>query len=207
MTQTQHQKVVAWLRDHVGETEHPDGSNRGRFVQSCQAATWLRGSGWPWCVATWVKAWTVAGRKLPYLGAGAYQMLDWYERNIPAWVVPLARARPGAAVILNIGAGHLATLEHPYDGHGLVHTIDGNWGNAVTRVSHPVSQVRGVVDPPEKVTSPIKIAQKPPVYEVVTSASGHKVVYVSGVKAISNKLPQLLKRYGKGIIIRRRPAK
>ncbi len=208
MTETQHQKALGWLRENVGQHENPMGSNRGTFVQFCQSATWLKGTGWPWCVATWVRAWTVAGRKLPYLGAGAYQMLDWYQRNLPGWVVPLNKAKPGAAVILSEGAGHCCMLEKPYDGGRYVYTIDGNWGDSVCRPNPPhlAAIVRGVVDPPERVISPIPIAKKP-VYEVVTSANGTKVVYVSGVKAISNKLPQLLKKYGKGIIIRPRPTK
>lgn len=203
MTTTQHAAVVAWLTKNLGQHEVPAGSNTGPFVQSCQAATWLPGSRWPWCVATWVKAWTVAGRKLPYLGAGAYSMLAWYKANLPKWVVPLKDAKPGAAVILNIGAGHCATLAKPYTGGPTVSTIDGNWGDQVARVEHPTNLVRGVVDPPEKQLGVIPTA-KPPVFEVVTSASGHaKLVYASGAKAVGKKLPQLLNRFG-GLTIKRR---
>lgn len=198
---TKHAQVVAWLDGHVGEHEQPMGSNTGPFVISCQRATWLAGTHWPWCVATWVKAWTVAGLKLPYLGAGAFAMLDWYRAHLPAWVVPLAKAKPGAAIIFNIGSGHCATLEKPYDGGPVVHTIDGNWGDAVTRVAHPANLVRGCVDPVEAGT--VQPAKKP-VYEVVTSASGHsKIVFVSGSKTVGRKLPQLLNRFG-GVTVRRR---
>ena len=201
---TKHQHVVAWLREHVGQHEVPMGSNTGAFVRSCQAATWLPGSRWPWCVATWVKAWTVAGYKLPYKGAGAYAMLAWYKAHAPNWVVPLALARPGSAVILNIGAGHLATLVKPYDGHGVVYTIDGNWGNKVTPVTHPASLVRGCVDPPE--THAIAPA-KPPVFDVVRSASGHsKVVFTGGQTAVGQKVAKLLNTWG-GVTIRRRKKK
>jgi hypothetical protein len=41
---THHEKALSWLRSHVGETEHPKGSNTGPFVRSCQAATWLGGT-------------------------------------------------------------------------------------------------------------------------------------------------------------------
>jgi hypothetical protein len=130
-------------------------------------------------------------------------MLDWYRKNAPAWVVPLAKAKPGAAVIVNIGSGHLATLELPYKaGDKVVHTIDGNWGDAVARTMHPVSAIRGVIDPPEN--APPMPPAKPKVFEVVTSASGQKkVVFVSGSKTISRKLPELLNRFG-GLTIRRR---
>lgn len=189
---------------NLGQHEQPPGSNRGVFVQQCQAATWLPGSGWPWCVAAWVKAWTTTGLKLPYLGAGAYQMLAWYQQHLPRWVVPLAKAKPGAAVILNIGSGHCAMLEHPYDGGPVVHTIDGNWGDAVARVQHPAGQVRGCVDPVE---AGKPAPARPPVYEVVTSASGHrKLVFASGARTVGRKLPQLLNRWG-GVTITRRKKK
>lgn len=200
---SQHSKVVSWLTENLGQHEVPSGSNTGPFVQSCQAATWLAGTRWPWCVATWVKAWTVTGRTLPYRGAGAYATLDWYKTHLPAWVKPLAKAQPGAAVILNIGAGHLATLARPYAGGPTFDSIDGNWHDSVTRVKHPVSLVRGVVDPPEKQIGVIFPAT-PPVFEVVTSASGHaKLVYSSGAKAVGKKLPALLNRYG-GLTIKRK---
>lgn len=203
---TAHAKALAWVTGNIGQHEVPMGSNRGPFVQSCQAATWLKGTGWPWCVACWIKAWTVAGYKLPYLGAGAYQMFDWYKANLPAWVVPIERAKPGAACIWNEGAGHCSMLKS-YDAKTrLVTTVDGNVSDSVAIRTRPVSMLRGVIDPPEHAPPP-PVKAKPPVFEVVTSAAGHKVIYVSGVKAISNKLPQILKRYGKGIIIRRRPAK
>jgi len=189
------------MQQNVGQHEQPMGSNTGPFVQECQRATWLAGTRWPWCAATVCKAWTEAGFKLPYKGAGAYAMLDWYRQHLPNWVVPLAKAKPGAAIIFNIGAGHVGVLEKRYDGGPVVHTIDGNWGDAVTRVTHPANLVRGCVDPVEAGTVP---AAKKPVYEVVTSASGHKkLVFASGAKGVGKKIPQLLNRFG-GLTIKRR---
>lgn len=197
---TAHTKALAWLDANLGQHEQPPGSNRGPFVQLCQAATWLPGSGWPWCVATWVKAWTVAGLKLPYRGAGAYAFLDWHRQHLPSWVVPLAKAKPGAAIILNIGAGHLATLEHPYLGGPWVQTIDGNWGDKLQRVQHPVGQVRGCVDPIEVGVVP---PAKPPLWEIVTSASGHsKVVFVGRKGAVANRLVKVFNAHG-GLTVRR----
>jgi hypothetical protein len=202
----QHARAVSWAVNRLGQHEQPPGSNTGPFVRECQAATWLAGSKWPWCCAFWVKAWTVAGRKLPYRGAGAYAMLDWYRKNLPGWVVPIERARPGAAVIWNVGSGHCAMLERFYDEtRPNVATIDGNVSDAVARRSRHVSLVRGVIDPPED-RGIVKPA-KPPVFEVVTSASGHsKLVYASGAKAVGRKLPALLNRFG-GLTIRRRKVK
>lgn len=204
MRLTKHQRVVKFMQDNIGKRENPPGSNTGSFVRSCQAATWLAGTRWPWCVATWVKACAVAGIKLPYRGAGAYTLLAWYRKHLPKWVVPLRQAKPGSAVILNIGAGHLAVLEKPYRGGKYVHTIDGNWGDKVSRVAHPASLVRGCVDPVEGGVVP---PAKPPVFDVVTSASGHrKLVYSSSAKAVGKKLPKLLNRFG-GLTITRRKRK
>ncbi len=202
---TQHARALAWVVSHIGEHEVPMGSNTGPFVVSCQRATWLGGTRWPWCVATWVKAWTFVGRKLPYRGAGAYATLAWHQKNLPGWVVPLERAKPGAAVIWNIGAGHLSMLEKPYSQtKPMVHTVDGNVSDQVKRCVRHHSLVRGVVDPPEKVVL-VKPA-KPPLFEVVTSESGHKVLYVSTAAAVGKKLAGILKR-NPNVTIRRRKRK
>jgi hypothetical protein len=201
---TTHQYALQWAREHLGEHEVPMGSNTGPFVLSCQRATWLGGTRWPWCVAFWVKAWTVAGRTLPYRGAGAYAMLDWYRKHLPTWVVAASHARTGSAVIFNIGAGLCAILARPYpETDPWVHTVDGNVGDKVSINKRHITTVRGVIDPPEKMVGVVRPA-KPPVFEVVTSASGHtKLVYASGPTAIGKKLPQILNRYG-GVTIRRR---
>lgn len=198
---SEHAAALKNLMDNAGQKEHPAGSNSGPFVQMCQRATWLPGTHWPWCVAAWVWAWTKAGYKLPYKGAGAWAMLDWYSKNAPGWVVPLARAKPGAAVILKEGSGHCAMLAKPYDGHGTVHTVDGNWGDQVSITTHPASGVKGCVDPPEAAwTKPVA---KPPLFEVVTSASGHaKVVFVGKQGAVGKQVGKLLNKWG-GVTIRR----
>src|SRR3990167_5113278 len=99
MALPKHDATLAWAKTHLGEHEVPwpvpvgqAGSNTGPFVKSCQAATWLDGTGWPWCIPFIVKGWAVAGFKLPYLGAGAYAMLDWYREHEPTRVVPLKDA-------------------------------------------------------------------------------------------------------------------
>lgn len=203
---TKHEQVVAWLEHHVGEHEQPSGSNTGPFVRLCQAATWLPGSRWPWCVATWVKAWTVAGYKLPYKGAGAYTTFDWYRTHCPAWVVPLSKAKPGAAIVLNIGAGHLATLHKAYVSGGTIQTIDGNWGDKVAATTHRVQDIRGVIDPPEKQLGKFPVV-KPPLWEIVTSASGHsKVVFVGRKGVVAKRLAAVFNARG-GLTVRRHKRK
>jgi hypothetical protein len=201
---TKHELALVWARAQVGKREVPPGSNTGPFVRECQAATWLGGTHWPWCCGFWLKAWRQAGYKFPYLGAGAWAMLDWYRTHLPSWVVPIERAKPGAAVIWSFGSGHCSMLARPYtDTKPMVHTVDGNVSDMVATRVRPVSLVRGVVDPPEKIVGVVKPAKKP-VYEVVGSENGHAVVvYVSGAKAISRKLDELLRKHGK-LTIRRR---
>jgi hypothetical protein len=148
-------------------------------------------------VATWIKAWTEAGYKLPYKGAGAYEFLKWHQNNLPAWVVPIEKAKPGAAVIWNLGSGHLSTLEKPFsETKPMVHTVDGNVSDMVARRVRSHTIVRGVVDPPEKIVGVIKPV-KVPKYEVVSSETGHTVLVVSGrpLKQLQKFLPKVLRNH------------
>ncbi len=201
MTPPKHAAALKFAVNNLGQHEQPMGSNTGPFVIQCQRATWLKGTKWPWCAAFCVRAWTVAGYKLPYLGAGAYATVDWYRKNLPAWTVGIGKARPGAMVVVKVGAGHMVMLEVADRKTETFSAIGGNQGDKVARAIWRWDQVYGIVDPPETEVSPPVVAKKP-VFEVVTSDSGHKIVYVSGVKAISNKLPQILKRHRGGVAIR-----
>lgn len=207
-----HAKALAWVKSNIGKTEVPPGSNRGPFVQKCQAATSLPGTGWPWCVATWIAAWKYGARVvLPYLGASAYGALDWYQANLPKWVVPRSMwgdAKPGAGVVFNIGSGHLGTLAKPIlPGDTTVTTIDGNTSDQVAQRVRSLTLVRGIIDPPEAVAKTIVTPpRKSKVFEVATSESGQrKVVYVSGPTAIGKKIAQILNRRGGVTITPRRP--
>lgn len=199
---TKHEKAVKWATQEIGQHEVPMGSNTGPFVQSCQAATSLQGTRWPWCVAAWIKAWTVAGYLLPYKGAGAYSFLDWYKQHLPSWVVAQEKAKPGAAVIFNIGSGHLAMLvKQIKPGDKTVTTIGGNESDMMKETVRDRSLIRGIVDPVE--AGKVPVAVKPPKrFEVVTSESGkRKVIYASGPTAISKKIGKILNKYG-GVTIR-----
>lgn len=194
---TDHERALSWAHAQLGRHEIPDGSNSGPFVRLCQRATWLPGTGWPWCVAFFIAAWKHgAGVVLPWLGAGAYAFLDWARAN--GCAVSIEHAVAGDAVILNIGAGHCAMLAqawHP--GDAVVHTIDGNWSNAVTPVDHPIGQVLGCVHVHDRLDARRKITPaRPRMFEVATSASGHrKLVYVSGRKAIAGHIAHILDRF------------
>jgi len=194
-TSTDHGRALAWARAQIGRHEIPLGSNSGPFVRFCQAATWLPGTGWPWCVAFFIRAWrSGAGVTLWWLGAGAYAFLDAARKA--GCAVALAQAEPGDAVIFNMGAGHCAMLAVKYDGGAYVHTIDGNWADGVYPVQHPAAIVRGCVHVPERVVVAKPAPARPRVFEVATSASGRrKIVYVSGRRAIAGHIAGLLERF------------
>lgn len=194
-----HEKALSIARSDLrkGVREYPDGSNTGKRIRHMQGHTWLGGTGWPWCVAACICWAEEAGFTLPYQGAGAYQFFDWAKSA--GWTCTAGQAIPGDFVVFNIGAGHMGMLEYPVSGR-TVSTIDGNSSNKVKRNARDISTVRGYIHLPEKVSMP---KAKPPLYEVVTSESGHKVIYASTARGIAKKLPQFLKKYAK-ITIRRR---
>lgn len=194
--------LVAAKKDlAAGVKEVPLGSNTGPRVREMQAHTWLGGTGWPWCVAACVTWAEEASFKLPYQGAGAYAYLDWAKAN--GWTCTLGQAIPGDFVVWNLGSGHMSMLASPVAG-GMVHTIDGNSSDRVKENMRFASLVRGVVHLPE--TEHRLGPVKPPLFEVVSSESGHKVIYVSTANRVGKKLPQILARHAR-VTVRRRPAR
>lgn len=149
------------------------------------------------CVAYWQWCLKQAGFKMPYLGAGAYALGQWARDN--HWSTTLAHAIPGDGLVIHEGAGHLAVyLSHT---GSKVHTVNGNWGDAVALWDFDKSEIQTVVHIHEKGIVP---RPKPPLWEVVTSASGHsKVVFVGTHSQLAKVLAALFNRYG-GITIRRR---
>jgi len=213
MAQTRHEKALEWAVAQEGRHEEPLGSNRGAIVRECFAATWLGASFvGPWCVAFCQRAWLVAGVALPWKGAGAYQLLEWAKRE--GWAGRLADARPGDLVVWNIGAGHASVFVEWNQTALTVRTIDGNVGDAVAYRTRPASLVRGVVivpepkrqrsgDPPPAQRAHF-VEPRPPVFEVLTSESGTRIVYVSGARAVGRMLSRILARHPRGVVIRQR---
>jgi hypothetical protein len=100
---------------------------------------------------------------------------------------------PGDLVVFNIGAGHMGILREPVTSSDwFVYTVDGNVDDAVRLRVRPIDTVRGFVHIPEE---PVAAQAKPPMFEVIGSASGHKVIYVSGANAVARRLPQFLRRH------------
>lgn len=192
MTADAHLAALQWARRQLGQHEQPPGSNTGPFVVECQRATWLAGTRWPWCVAFYLRAWQAVGQPLPWRGAGAWAFLTWARSA--GWAVPLERAKPGDAIVWRFGAGHCSMLDEPYGAtRPLVVTIDGNVADSVRRCSRPAGQVLGAIH----VHSTAQRPQRPPLFDVATSVSGHrKLLLVGGRSKVARQLGRLFNRYG-----------
>lgn len=201
-----HDSALKWAAKELGTTEHPDGSNMGQRVQEYQHATWLGGTGWPWCAAFVCWVWQKAGFVLSYKGAGAYA---WYDDGAQHVGRKIPRDRPdqvvpGDAVVFSIGQGHIGLVEKILD--GAVHSIDGNTSDMVARRVRSLGLVYGFVHIDEKAVTPPGKPPKPPTYEVVTGESGSIVVYSGGdIAHVTARLKAILRRYPAGVTIRRRP--
>lgn len=173
-------RIVELARTHKGKTEIPPASNRGPFVEACQKATWLPGTGWPWCAAFVCYVAREAGVPLQFNSAGAHDIRDRYQKA--GFGVTLAEAKPGDVIDFNIGSGHTGILVAKSGGN--VITVDGNWANAVTEHATSQSLVRGVWRIPGVETSkpPPEPKKKLPPFVVATSMSGHRKVLFTGSK-------------------------
>lgn len=203
-----HEKAVSLAHADIGVAEDPPHSNSGRKGQRSweivvmQGRTWLKGTNWPWCVAAVIDWLLEAGFKLPWLGAGAYAFGDWARKV--GWAVPLGGAIPGDPIIFAIGSGHCAMLAEPWRPGQQVHTIDGNSSDQVKENWRSPALVYQAIHIPEQPA--VLPKAKPPVFEVVGSETGHKIIYVSGARAIGRNLAKILGRHPHGVIIREKKA-
>jgi hypothetical protein len=118
--------------------EIPPGShsNTSPEIRKYQAATFLKGTGWAWCVAFFQYNWLIAepGKHgLPYKGAGAYDMLAWAKKANWTTKTPI----PGDGVCWNMGSGHWSMFLRR-EGTYIV-TVDGNVSDAVLICKRPAS--------------------------------------------------------------------
>jgi hypothetical protein len=196
-----HDKAVASAVSQIGVQEHPLGSNSGERVRQYQSATFLGGTGWPWCVAFCLWCWKQAGHQLPYKTASAYGMLNWARGA--GWAIPSAGLVPGDGVAFNVGSGHFAMFER-WEGD-YIHTIDGNHNNAVGRAVRHKSLVAGGIHVPEAAHAPVHVPK--PYWVIAGSERGHRVLVFSKFateKTVLGLLPRLFKKYGRaGITIKK----
>lgn len=74
---TVREKALLVAVGELGVKEHPPGSNSGPRVRAYQAATPLKGTGWPWCMAFVCWSYKQAGHALPYPTASVGAFLAW----------------------------------------------------------------------------------------------------------------------------------
>lgn len=195
--------------------EDPPASNTGVRIRLYQAATWLPGTRWAWCVAMWV--WLrreTFGESFTYPTAGAYDLL----RRGAAGGFQVTHPYPGCAVIFNLGTGHCATFVAFEDDGQVVVTVDGNSQNRVLEAKRPTSTVAGYVAPELPVGRPEPKAPKPPIYQAVTSEDGTVQIIATGnrfkvAKGLAGRIAYLLSKGkvvirgadGEKIVVRRQP--
>lgn len=178
-------EIVTKARSYRGQHEEPMGSNTGPFVEECQHDTFLGGTSWPWCAAFVCKVCVDCGVGLaPNNSAGAH---DLANRHSAEWVADHAAWEPGMVVDYNIGTGHTGILTGVDLASATVTSCDGNWSDAVTEHTMPISEIRSVWRIPG-VTYGSGVTAKPkprpvPVLVVTTSANGHrKLLFVTRAK-------------------------
>ena len=173
---TKHQEALAAAVADLGKRELPLGSNTGEFVISCQRATWLGGTGWPWCRGATLKWRKQAGDKPGDGSAGAWDALNRAKKRGEALTpAEWAKVVPGDEVVFNIGSGHVALVESVNS--TAVTSIGGNESDGVRRGTRPLSYVRGFIAWPEL---GVQAGGKRPRFQVVGSVSGTRKLVVGG---------------------------
>ncbi len=208
-TYPKHNAAVTYAIHCLGVHESPLDSNRGPLqvrnpdggVDFFEAHDFVAGNGYPWCASFWLTCWEEAGKKFPYLSPSAHALGDWAKKN--GWSKPLGNLIPGDGCDWNEGSGHISMFESYDAANGLVHTIDGNWNDRVSRATHKASNLRVGIHVPET-----GVASAPkPYFVIATSVNGHRKVLFSKYatqKKVLGILPRLLTRWGmNGITIKR----
>lgn len=171
-----HAKSVQLAEAAIGQHEVPLGSNTGPFVQKCQAASWLAGTGFAWCRCFVLEIHQEAGFLLPDQSAGAWDALARAQARGDALSPQAGRthAIPGDEVIWAFGSGHSSILKGftTIGGETYVISIDGNVSDRVEQCQRPLSLVKGFIQWREKIVS--VPAVQPPRAQVVGGVSGHR---------------------------------
>lgn len=130
--------LVRILSAETGVREVPRNSNRGKRVEEYQAATWLPGSGWPWCAAfiCWGLLQVDREKKLPFARpqtAGAWDFENWARSQSGKGVSlfkPRQKVRKGDIVVFTFSHIGLAIAD---EANGYVATVEGNTDSSGSR--------------------------------------------------------------------------
>ena len=140
------QSARDWALLKEGVKENPLGSDRGPEIDQWAANANIS-SGVPWCGIFAHEAYLRGGTNLPDYVVSTNSLYSATMRDQDNFSqVKIANLRAGDLVIMDWpGSGdsddHIAIVLGPYNGSGYIPTISGNYSNAVTKASFPVSQV------------------------------------------------------------------
>jgi hypothetical protein len=134
--------VLAAAQTQVGQSEQPPGSNDGPALGVYRTAVAGSAAGQPWCAtfASWAAA--QAGVPVGDGGSGSASVAaiaDWASRT--GRLLP-ATSTPAAGDLIVFGDRHIGIVESVAP-DGSLTTVEGNYGNAVSRVQRSPSEATG----------------------------------------------------------------
>jgi hypothetical protein len=148
-------EMVRLAEGEVGVCEDPVDSNTGRRVRTYQGATWLDGTGWPWCAAfiCWIVREAGMAEEHRPQTAGAWDFERWARKTTnPAELIkPAATGTIRKGDLLVYKFSHIGIAREDETG-GRVTTIEGNTdgegsreGGGVWEKSRRVELVRSII--------------------------------------------------------------
>jgi cell wall-associated NlpC family hydrolase len=137
-------RALAIAEGEVGQTEQPPGSNDSPRLAVYRSATAGAAAGQPWCAyfVSWAAA--QAGAPIGEDGSGlgsVAQIRDWAQRT--GRLMP-ASSTPAPGDLILFGNEHVGIVES-VNPDGSLTTVEGNYGNAVTRVHRSRSEATDYV--------------------------------------------------------------
>ena len=126
------ERMLEWAQEEVGTVE-AGGNNKGGRIRFYQSATWLEGSGWPWCAAficAMVRHAIVIfeDEDIPFnrpQTAGAFDFERWAREQPGATLHKTGKIKRGDIVVYDFSHIGVATAD---EYRGKVTTIEGNTG-------------------------------------------------------------------------------
>lgn len=128
--------LVAVLSKEEGVREVPQDSNTGPRVLAYQRATWLDGTGWPWCAAFICWGLQQVEKQLGGLGfarpqtAGAWDFENWATKQKLKLMKPRGKVKRGDIVCFTFSHIGLAIEDEK---NGSVRTVEGNTNQSGSR--------------------------------------------------------------------------
>lgn len=129
------EKLVEILLTKVGVREIPANSNRGPDVEEFQRATWLAGTGWPWCAAfvCWGMRELEKLQDFPFQRprtAAAWGFEEWAIQQGLELFKPPVTIKKGDIVMFTFSHIGVAIADEQ---NGFVDTVEGNTDSSGSR--------------------------------------------------------------------------